>query len=502
MTDILTKQPASPAMALGHLDTNPHHARRWWVLAVLAIAQLMVVLDSTVVNIALPTAQRDLGFSDSSRQWVVTAYALAFGSLLLIGGRIADVFGRKWTFLIGLIGFAVASAIGGLALNFGMLVSARAVQGAFGALLAPAALSLLTTTFTEAKERAKAFGIYGGIAGGGASVGLLLGGLLTEYASWRWTMFVNLIFAAAALVGGLALLHHRPAEDRPKLDLLGTVLVSAGLFALVFGFSHANTAGWSNDITIGFLMAAAVLLVAFVVLEQRVTNPLLPMRVIIDRNRGGAFLAMFAAAAGMFAVFLFLTYYLQQSLGYSAVMTGVAFLPLTGVLVVVAGVATTVLATRVSARILIPGGMLLAAFGMYLLTMIGLSTSYATHVLPATLFIGVGLGLVFAPAFSMATLGVGAKDAGVASAAVNTMQQVGGSVGTALLNTIAATAATTFAMSHAGVRNVLGLAAIHSYTTAFWWSAGIFAFGAALCALILRPGVVQIDETAEAVVVV
>ncbi|MEO8889836.1 MAG: MFS transporter [Jatrophihabitantaceae bacterium] len=492
----------SPPAVASAPHTNPHHARRWWILAVLGIAQLMVVLDATVVNIALPTAQHALGFSDSDRQWIVTAYALAFGSLLLIGGRLADLLGRKRVFLVGLAGFAVASAVGGFAQNFAMLVSARAVQGAFGALLAPAALALLTTTFTEAKERAKAFGIYGAIAGAGAAIGLLLGGVLTEYASWRWTLFVNLIFAGAALAGGFVLLRHLVAEVRPKLDWPGTLTVSGGLFALVYGFSHAESAGWGNGLTIGFLVAAAVLIIAFVRIQSRSANPLLPLRVIIDRDRGGAFLSMFAAAAGMFGVFLFLTYYLQQSLGYSAVMTGVAFLPMTGAIVVTASTVSTVLAVRVSPRILIPGGMIVAAAGMYILTGISLTTTYASHILPATLLIGVGLGAVFATAMSVGTLGVQADDAGVASALVNTMQQVGGSVGTALLNTLAATAAGTYILAHAGEPGAAAVAAVHSYTVAFWWSAGIFAAGAAICALLLRPGVPQIDPNSEALVVV
>jgi EmrB/QacA subfamily drug resistance transporter len=482
--------------------------RRWWILAVLGVAQLMVVLDATVVNIALPTAQADLGFSDNARQWIVTAYALAFGSLLLLGGRIADVVGRKWVFIIGLVGFALASAVGGAALNVGMLIAARAVQGLFAALLAPAILSLLTTTFTEPHERGKAFGVFGAIAGAGASIGLLLGGFLTEYADWRWTMFVNLIFAVVALVGGLLLIEHSRSAHRARLDVPGTLVVSAGLFALVYGFSHAETDGWANGVTVGLLVAAGVLLAAFVALQRRVPHPLLPLRVVLDRNRGGAYLAMFAAAAGMFAVFLFLTYYLQTSLGYSAVRTGVAFLPMTGSLVVVAAAASTVLVTRVSSRLLIPGGMLISAVGMYLLTHIGLTTSYASHVLPATILLGVGLGLTFAPGFSLATLGVGASDSGVASATVNTMQQVGGSVGTALLNTIATSAASAYAAAHlaqartpASVALLRANAAIDSYTTAFWWAAGIFAVGAVIAAVVLRPGIPQPDPDAPAGVV-
>ncbi|MDT4893135.1 MAG: hypothetical protein QOE97_2170 [Pseudonocardiales bacterium] len=486
-------------------QSNPHHAQRWTVLGVLAIAQLMVVLDATVVNIALPTAQTALHFSNNDRQWIVTAYALAFGSLLLLGGRIADLIGRKRTFLIGLAGFAAASALGGAATSFGMLVTARAVQGAFGAVLAPAALALLTTTFTESRERARAFGIYGAIAGAGAAIGLLLGGVLTEFASWRWTMFVNLIFAGAALIGGFLFLHHRPSEDRPKLDLPGTLTVSGGLFALVYGFSHAETAGWASSVTIGFLVVAVVLLTAFVVLQAKGTHPLLPLRIVLDRNRGGAYFAMFTAAVGMFGIFLFLTYYLQQILGYSALRTGVAFLPMVAMLVLSSSVVSTALATRVSPRILVPSGLGLAAVGMFLLTGLTDHSSYTSEVMPATMVSGLGMGMIFASAMSLATLGVAADDAGVGSAAVNTAQQVGGSIGTALLNTIAATAATSYVASHvtaSGVSaTVLRQAAVHSYVVAFWWSAAIFAGGALVSALLLRSGVPQPDDSQELVLV-
>jgi EmrB/QacA subfamily drug resistance transporter len=478
---------------------NPHHARRWAVLAVLSIAQLMVVLDATVVNIALPTAQAALHFNNSDRQWIVTAYALAFGSLLLLGGRLADLIGRKRTFLIGLAGFAAASALGGAATSFGMLVTARAVQGAFGAVLAPAALALLTTTFTEPRERARAFGIFGAIAGAGAAVGLLLGGVLTEFASWRWTLFVNLIFAGAALIGGFALLHHQRSDERPQLDLPGTLTVSGGLFALVYGFSHAETAGWGSGVTVGSFVVAGILLVAFVAVQTRTAHPLLPLRIVLDRNRGGAFFAMFTAAVGLFGIFLFLTYYLQQILGYSALRTGVAFLPMVAMLVLSSSVASTALATRVSPRILIPGGLGLAAVGIFLLTNLTDHSSYVSEIMPATMVTGLGVGLIFASGLSLATLGVSGEDAGVSSAVVNTAQQVGGSIGTALLNTLAASAATAYVASHAvasgATQTVLRHAAVHSYVVAFWWSAAIFAGGAVLTALVLRSGVPQSAES-------
>jgi EmrB/QacA subfamily drug resistance transporter len=461
-----------------------HHARRWWILAILGLAQLMVVLDTTIVNIALPSAQHALGFSDDARQWIVTGYALAFGSLLLLGGRIGDLFGRKRTLIAGLLGFAVVSAVGGLAPSFGVLVAARALQGAFGALLAPSALGLLTTTFTDPAERGKAFGIYGAIAGGGGALGLLLGGILTEYLTWRWSLYVNLVFAIPAVIGAVVLLGNEARTARAAIDLPGTLTASGGVFALVFGFSKAETLGWSNAVTIGFLAAGVVLLAAFVAIERRVARPLLPLRVVADRNRGGAYLAAGLASIGMFGVFLFLTYYLQQTLGFSPVQTGFAFLPMVGAVMIAATSSTAKLLPRVGPRPLIPTGMALSALGMVLLTGIGVDSSYASGVLPALLVMGVGFGLIMAPAMNTATLGVEPGDAGVASAMVNTAQQVGGSIGTALLSSIAASAATSFVASGGAP----ALAAVHSYTTAFGWAAGIFAASALITGLLLRSG--------------
>jgi EmrB/QacA subfamily drug resistance transporter len=465
-----------------------HPARRWWILALLGMAQLMVVLDTTIVNIALPSAQHALGFSDDARQWIVTGYALAFGSLLLLGGRIGDLVGRKRTLIAGLIGFATASAVGGLADSFGVLVAARAAQGAFGALLAPSALGLLTTTFTDPSERGKAFGIYGAIAGGGGAIGLLLGGVLTEYLSWRWSLYVNLVIAIPAAAGALALLNNGAHAAGARIDLPGTLTATSGVFALVFGFSKAETLGWGDPVTFGFLAAGIVLLAGFVAIEARVSHPLLPLRVIADRNRGGAYLAAGLVAIGMFGVFLFLTYYLQQTLGFSPVTTGLAFLPMVGAIMATATTSTAKLLPRVGPRPLIPTGMLLASAGMLLLTRIGVDSSYAGDVLPGLLVMGLGIGLVMAPAMNTATAGIETRDAGVASALVNTMQQVGGSIGTALLSTIAASAATSYAQSHPGA---LAAAAVHSYTTAFWWSAAIFAAAGVITAALLRSGATQ-----------
>ncbi|MDO8211269.1 MFS transporter [Conexibacter sp. CPCC 206217] len=484
-------------MSAPPVSTNPHHERRWLILAIIGIAQLMVVLDATIVNIALPSAQDALGFTDANRQWVVTAYALSFGSLLLLGGRIGDLIGRKRVFVVGLIGFAVASAIGGAAQSFGMLVFARALQGAFGALLAPAALSLLTTTFTDPNERGRAFGVFGAIAGSGAAIGLLLGGLLTEYLSWRWCLYVNLLFAIPTAFAGLALLHDVADPSKPRLDIPGTLASGLGLFSLVFGFAKAESDGWGAPITIGFLVAAVVLLGLFVALQSRVEHPLLPLRVVKDRDRGGAYIAMGITGAGMFGVFLFLTYYLQQTLGFSPVETGLAFLPLSFAIMLSATSATAKLMPRFGHKPLIVPGMAMAAVAMVLLTQIGADSSYAAHVLPALLIMGLGLGLVFAPAMSVATIGVDRHDAGIASALVNTAQQVGGSVGTALLSTLFASAVSGFVADN-GAGSAAD-AAVHGYTTAFWWSAAIFAAGALISLLLLKPGVVQVDPEAEPV---
>ena len=307
--------------------TDDAQANRWAILALLGVAQLMVVLDATIVNVALPSAQEALHFSADNRQWIITAYALAFGSLLLLGGKLGDLFGRKWTLIAGLSGFAIASAIGGLAQSFGMLVAARALQGAFGALLAPSALGLLTVTFQGSPDRPKAFGIFSAIAAGGASVGLLLGGVLTQAISWRWSLYVNLAIAVPAAIAALRLLSSARPAHRPRLDLPGVATGSLGLFALVYGFSHAETTSWSDPLTILALAASAVLLTAFLVLERRVAHPLLPLHIVWDRARGGAFATIALAGSAVFAVFLFLTYYLQQNLGYSPLKTGLAFLP-------------------------------------------------------------------------------------------------------------------------------------------------------------------------------
>lgn len=466
-----------------------HHVpHRWVVLGVIGLAQLMVVLDATIVNIALPSAQRELGFADGDRQWVITGYSLAFGSLLLLGGRLADLFGRRRTFLTGLVGFCLASALGGAAADFHMLVAARALQGAFGALLAPSALSLLTTTFTDPRERAKAFGVFGAVAASGGAIGLLLGGLLTEHLDWRWTLYVNVVIAVFAVLGALCFLQRQAPGPRPGLDLPGTVLVAVGVFSLVYGFSNADSRSWGDPLCWGFLLACAVLLTLFMVRESRAEHPLLPLRVLADRDRAASFVSVFVAGSGMFGVFLFLTYYLQTTLDYSPVRTGLAFLPMVAALMVAAQVSTRALIPAVGPKPVIPVGMALAVGGLIGLTGLGLDSSYAAHVLPPLLILGGGLGFVMPPAMSLATLGVHTRDQGVASATVNTMQQVGGSVGTALFNTVAASAATDYARDHPRGPDLAARAALHSYDTAYWWAAAFFAVGFVLSVLLYRRG--------------
>jgi EmrB/QacA subfamily drug resistance transporter len=478
---------------------NSDSKRRWFILALIGLAQLMVVLDATIVNIALPSAQQDLGFSDDSRQWIVTAYALSFGSLLLLGGRIGDLFGRKRVFVAGLAGFAIASAVGGVAESFGVLVVARALQGGFAALLAPAALSLLTTTFTIPSERNKAFGVFGVIAGSGAAVGLILGGALTEYLDWRWCMYVNLILAVPAAIAALRLLGEETASAaKPRIDIPGAITASAGLFGLVYGFSNAETHGWGTPLTIAALAAGVALLAAFVAIERRVDHPLLPLRVVADRGRAGAYLAVAIVGAGMFGVFLFLTYYLQQTLGFSPLETGLAFLPMMAVIMPTGAIGQTRLVPRFGTRRLVTLGMALGAIAMLMLTGVTVDSSYATHVLPGLMVMGLGLGLIMAPAMSTATLGVDRRDAGVASAMVNTGQQIGGSIGTALLSTLASGAASSYGAAHRPAADLVAQAAVHGYTTAFVWSAGIFAAGALVAWLLLPSGVPKLEPDPQA----
>ncbi|NUR63352.1 MAG: DHA2 family efflux MFS transporter permease subunit, partial [Catenulispora sp.] len=496
--------PTSPSPVVPAPDP-----RRWTALAFIGLAQLMVVLDGTVVNIALPSAQHDLGFSDADRQWVVTAYALPFGALLLFGGRLADRVGRKRAFQAGVIGFALASALGAASVDTGMLLGARALQGCFGAVLAPSALSLVTVTFTEPAERAKAFGIWGSIAGGGAAVGLMLGGLLTQYLSWRWTLLVNVFFAVVAAAGA-AVTVREPARhrDHARLDFLGIFLVTGGLGSLVYGLSRAESDGWSARQTVSLLIVAGAALVLFVIVEAVTKAPLLPLRVVWNRDRGGAYLSLGLAIIGMFGAFLFLTYYLQSVRGMSPIRSGAAFLPMVGGMLVGATQISARLMTRVRPRYLMPPGFLIGAAGMMALTRITPDSPYPTWVLPGTIALGLGMGCAFMPAMNVATGGVDPRDAGVASAMVNTSQQVGGAVGTALLSTLALSATRRYTDAHAAASpDAAALrtqAQVHGFITAFWWAAGLLAAAAVVAFVLIsfrvRPAVVADSGAAGAAV--
>jgi EmrB/QacA subfamily drug resistance transporter len=468
---------------------------RWRTLFVVAISQLMIVLDSSIMNIAIPSAKVDLGITDANQQWVITAYTLAFGSLLLLGGRIGDYMGRKRIFLIGLVGFAAASALGGIASTQGMLFASRALQGVFAALLAPAALAIISVTFTVPTERAKAFGVIGAISGGGAAIGLILGGTLTEYASWRWCLGVNTPIAIVAALLAIKFVHESKASGDNTYDIPGVLTATAGLFSLTYGFNEAATKGWSSTSTITFLVVAAVLLIVFVAIEAKVANPLMPLRVVTERNRGGSYLGSLVVGAGLFSMFLFLGLYLQVILGYSPLKSGFAFLPFTAGIIIFAGIASQLL-PKFGPRALMVPGLVAAGIGLLLMTRITPDTSYTTHVLPSLLIMSSGMALVFIPLTSTSLHAVSSHDTGVASAMLNTSQQVGGSLGTALLNTIAATASASYATANVALGERLQpFAMTHGFVVAFKWSAVLLFVGAIVLYFFINVGKDSLVET-------
>jgi EmrB/QacA subfamily drug resistance transporter len=477
------------------IGTDGLDPTRWRTLFVVAIAQLMIVLDSSIMNIAIPSAKVDLGISDANQQWVITAYTLAFGSLLLLGGRIGDYMGRKKIFLVGLAGFAAASALGGIASTEGILYASRALQGVFAALLAPAALAIISVTFTVPKERAKAFGVIGAISGGGAAIGLILGGALTEYFSWRWCLGVNTPIAIVAALLATKFVRESKAEGDNTYDIPGVFTATAGLFALTYGFHEAAISGWSDTLTIGFLLASAVLLATFVLIEKRVKNPLMPLRVVTDRNRGGSYLGSLVVGAGLFSMFLFLGLYLQVILGYTPLRSGFAFLPFTAGIIIFAGIASQLL-PKFGPRALMVPGLIAASAGMLMISRITPETSYTTHVLPALLIMSSGMALVFIPLTSTSLHGVSNHDTGVASAMLNTSQQVGGSLGVALLNTVAATATTTYAAANSQLgEKLMPFAMTHGFTVVFKFSAALLFVGAVVLFFFINVGKDSLVET-------
>jgi EmrB/QacA subfamily drug resistance transporter len=458
--------------------TSPDR-RKWIALAVISLAQLMIALDATIVSIALPSAQAALGASDVDRQWVVTAYTLAFGGLLLLGGRIADSLGRKRAFMVGLAGFAAASVLGGAAPSFGVLVAARALQGAFAALLAPTALSLLAVSFTQSKERATAFAVYGSIAGSGAAIGMLLGGALTQYFAWRWCLYVNLPIAGIAAVGGWGVLPASSRRASRDFDIPGVLLVTAGLVSLVYACSAAVMAGWFSGGVIGLLAASVVLLALFALRESRTANPLLPLRLLADRNRAGAYITVGLGVAGMFGAFLFLTYYMQAVLHYTPLQAGLGFLPITIASQAGSWLIARRLMPRLSPRAVIAPAAIVAAAGMALLTQLQVNSDYVTLVLPAEILLGLGISSMMVPAFSLATRVADARESGVASATVNAAQQIGASLGIAVLNTVAAGTTAAFVGPRAD-------ALVHGFSVATACGASILVLAAAVAAVLIN----------------
>lgn len=484
-------RPGSATEPAGH-----PYPQRWLALAVIAVTVLMIVLDATIVNIALPAVSVDLDISEANQQWIVTAYTLTFGGFLLLGGRIADFWGRKRTYLVGAVGFALASALGGLATNEALLFAARALQGTFGALLGPASLALITVLFTDAAERAKAFAVYGAIAGGGSAVGLLLGGVLTEYADWRWCFWVNVPIAVLAVVAAWRVVPESKASGETTYDVPGAVLITVGLASLVYGFTkvaQAAQAGdgsspWANGAAITFILIGVALIVAFVVVEFRVRNPLLPMRLVLDRNRGGAYLTATLVGAGLIGSFFFLSLYFQQVLGYTPVSAGFASLPVTAGVLVAAGAASQ-LVPRIGPKPLMVAGGLFAAGGLFTLSFLGLSTPFWQAALPGQVLLGLGLGFTFVPLSNLALVGVGEHDAGAASAVLQAVQQVGASLGTALLATFSVTAITKSLTDRPPTPQdptAPLVAQVEGYTTAFTWGAGLLLVAAIASAVLIR----------------
>jgi EmrB/QacA subfamily drug resistance transporter len=475
-----------PVNNVVHSDTPD--PRRWFALFVIAIAQLMVILDSSIVNIALPHAalpksMGGLNISAHNYQWAVTAYLLTFGGFLLLGGRIGDYLGRKKAFLIGLLGFAGASLIGGLAQSQQMLFGARALQGVFGALLAPAALSLISVTFTDSKERAKAFGVYGALAGVGAAIGLIAGGLLTQYLSWRWCLFVNTPMALIAFFLAIPNVKESKVEGHPHYDVPGALTATGGMVVVVYGVSQASTHGWASFSAWPFILAGAGLLAVFFVIEALVKQPLLPLRLLADRVRAGAYLAQLLVALALFGMFLWITFYFQDIHGFSAVKSGLLFMPFSLGVIVSAGI-TSQLLPKIGPRFLATGGCLMAAVGMWLLSLAAPTSSYYIHVMPSMIVTSLGLGLAFVSLASTALFNVEGRDTGAASAVLSTSQQLGGSFGTAIQSTIVVSSATSFtaaamAKGQTASAALKAAASVHGYDEAYRFGAVVFVLAAA-----------------------
>jgi EmrB/QacA subfamily drug resistance transporter len=456
-----------------------HSANPWLVLVLICLAQFMVILDATIVNVALPSIQKDLGLSEANLQWIVNAYTLVFGGFLLLGGRAGDLLGRKRLFLIGLVIFTAASLVNGLAANSGMLIGFRALQGLGAALISPAALSIISTTFAEGKERARALGVWAAIAIGGSAVGLVLGGWLTQSFSWRWIFFVNVpVGVVAFFLSWRIVPESRDEKADRNFDIAGAVTATGGLMALVYAMVSADSSGWGSTKVIAFFVVAAVLLCLFLVIERRSAGPLVRLSIFRVRSLSTANLSMFFAASGIFAMFFFNTLYIQRVLGYHPFKAGLAFLPFTGGIMISAGLAS-VLAPRVGVRLVTAIGMVVSIVGMLLLVRLPVHGSYVADLLPSIILMSLGMGAVFMPLTLIATTGLDDEDQGLASGLFNTSQQVGGSLGLAILSTLATSRTNAFHGTKAA-------ALVHGFHYAFAGAAGLIVIALVLMVAMLR----------------
>jgi EmrB/QacA subfamily drug resistance transporter len=491
----------------GTLSANTHKVHPGLALVVIAGAQLMVILDATIVNIALPSIEQGLGFSPTSLAWVLNAYTLTFGGLLLLGGRAGDLFGRRRMFMIGIAIFATASLLAGLATSEAWLLGARVLQGVGAAIASPTALALVTTTFPEGPQRNRAFGVYAAVSGAGAAIGLILGGLLTDLASWRWVFFVNVPIAVALLVATPAVLHESDTIEG-RLDLPGALTSTFGIGSLVYGFIHAASDGWRDPITMLAFGLAIILLASFFVIESRTAQPLMPLRLFSDRNRTSSYVIMLMIAAALFSMFFFLTQFVQEILGYSPLKAGFAFLPVSIVIVIVAQIVAKVI-TRTGPRPMLAVGSLAVGGGLLWFSTLSPSSGYLTMLLPAMIVMAFGLALIFVPVTLTAVAGVEHHDSGIASGMLNVSQQIGGTLGLSILVTVFATAFNDFLSAQLarlgpGVRTltrpeqiaIQHSALAHGWATAFRFAAifAAVAFVVTLVGIHVRPEDVGKEE--------
>jgi EmrB/QacA subfamily drug resistance transporter len=461
---------------------------RWLVLLLVCVAQFMVILDATIVNVALPSIERGLHFSPTGLQWVVNAYTLVFGGFLLLGGRAADLFGTQRLFIAGLLLFSGASLVNGISTSAGMLVGGRAIQGLGAALVSPAALAIITTTFADGRERTKALGVWSAIAAGGGAAGLVLGGVLTETLSWRWVFFINLPIGIAAVLFSLRMISNKAAEEKPETsDVAGAVTVTTGLLVLVFAIVKASAYGWGSGRTIGLFLAAVALLVSFVVIELRSRAPLIRLSIFRIRSLSVANVSMLLVGSALFSMFFFISLYVQQLLGYSPIRAGLAFLPFTVGIVIGAGAAQQLI-RRVGVRATTVGGLVIATIGLMLYARITNDGTYLGQIFPAVMVTSIGMGLTFVPVTLLATTNVPAEDAGLASGLFNTSQQIGGALGLAILSTLAATRTSHVldALGHKASFSERASAVISGYHLAFFVGGGLMAIAVVLLATLIR----------------